>query len=229
MTLIIAELGSNPSPDWSLREYVETAALCGADAVKVQLWKPDHFPEAERDEKAAHQFPRERLAEFVELAHANKMQAGASVFDKEDVEIGKGLDFQKIALRESLNVQLAVDIFFSHAPIVYGSIPPAAVGAAMFGGCIPLGCIGKYPTSLAHAAWGLFEIVSSIDSHIWRKSHQWGWSSHTTSGLDCIWAARLGASTIEKHLALHETDCEAGHSLLPADFARMTGKIKWSL
>lgn len=229
MTLVIAELGANPSPDWNLREYIESAALCGADAAKVQLWRADHFPEAEREEKRRQQFPRQRFPEFVKLARANKMRAGASAFDEDAVDMLRHCDFAKMALREFENVPLNVAIRFARIKRAYASIPPAAMGAPMFGDVVPLGCIGEYPTSLARAAWGLFQIVASVDSHIWRKSHQWGWSSHTTSVWDCVWAARLGASVIEKHFALHETDCEAGHSLLPPDFARMAGKIKWSL
>lgn len=213
MTLVIAELGANPSPDWNLREYIETAALCGADAAKVQLWRADHFPETEREEKARQQFPRQRFPEFVKLTRANKMRAGASAFDEAATEMLRHGDFGKLALREFWNVEL-----FTAAS---RSIYPLFVSAPILHpGRNRLGCIAEYPTPLWKAMLGL--VVWACGS---RRFKFWGWSSHTTSIWDCVWAARLGASVIEKHFALHETDCEAGHSLLPADFARMTGRI----
>lgn len=218
MTLVIAELGANPSPDWNLREYVESAALCGADAVKVQLWKPDHFPEAEREEKARQQFPRQRFPEFVKLTRANKMQAGASVFDEAAADMLRHCDFGKLALREFGRMEL----FAAARKAIYPIYISAPISRPF--GRNRLGCIAEYPTPLWKAMFGLIRWAWGS-----RRSDNWGWSSHTTSVWDCVWAVRLGASIVEKHLALHETDCEAGHSLLPPDFARMAGKIKWSL
>src|SRR3989338_224409 len=54
----------------------------------------------------------------------------------------------------------------------------------------------------------------------------WGWSSHTTGYADCVMAARMGASVIEKHFAMGPQDVEAPHSLLPDEFGKMVERIR---
>ena len=61
MTFLIADLCSNIRPFTKERigEFIDNAALAGADAVKVQLFKADHFPNEERAAKRPLEFPRE--------------------------------------------------------------------------------------------------------------------------------------------------------------------------
>jgi len=45
----IAELGSNPRAlNWATLPYLRAAKESGATAVKIQLFRSEHFPEAER-------------------------------------------------------------------------------------------------------------------------------------------------------------------------------------
>ena len=105
---IIAELCSNPvSYGWDLEPFIALAALSGASHVKIQCFRAEHFPEWAQADKRAAEFPRERLREFAELAHAHGLKAGASVFDAEAVELcARELDFLKLAAREQDNREL---------------------------------------------------------------------------------------------------------------------------
>lgn len=216
---IIAELGSSPAPDWNFAPWCAAAANAGADAVKVQLFTAEHFPPAEQDAKRRLEFPRGKLIAYKTIAHAYGLSAGASVFDAEAVTLAaQTCDWLKLAAREQFNHSLRLSChetnkrtFRSVSDWRDNRLPNETL----------LFAIQRYPSPLWLA---LFEVVKAARRY--RKHPAWGWSSHTTGYLDCTLAARLGASVIEKHLALWPTDLEAGHSLLPAQFAAMCCAIR---
>lgn len=218
---IIAELGSSPAPAWDFEPWLTAAADAGADAVKVQLFHAGHFPAAEQAAKRPLEFPRHRLAEFVTAAHAHGLSAGASVFDKGAVRLAaEHCDFIKLAAREQHNYDLILDVQRT-GKLFYKSVSDTRV--ADWPQDVTLYAIQSYPAFMLHALyqavrWPMFCKVCGIE--------KWGWSSHTRGYLDCVLAARLGASVIEKHLALSPTDLEAGHSLTPAQFAAMCRAIR---
>ncbi len=216
MVEIIAEFGSSPAPAWDFDRWCLEAFLAGATHVKVQLWRADHFPEAEWEAKAPLKFPRGRYPEFVGTAHKYGMKAGASAFDKEAARMLRHGDFGKVALREYNNSRLAWAIE-DNVEHVYESCPVWTARR----GYRHLGCIPEYPTPMPRALFGLLRWA-------WNSRHArtWGWSSHTTGIADCVLAVMLGATMIEKHFALTPQDVEAGHSLLPTQFARMARKIQ---
>src|SRR3990172_1121814 len=109
---IVAEGGSSPARwGWNFDLWCRTAAMAKATAVKVQLFKAEHFPSAEHASKRPLEFPRARLVEFVEAAHRHGLRAGASVFDNEAVELAaKHCDFLKLAAREWDNAELIAKV-----------------------------------------------------------------------------------------------------------------------
>ena len=106
--LTIAELGSNIHPFTKERidMFIDSAALAGADAVKIQLFQADHFPNAERAAKQDLEFPRELFGWFLERARFYRLQGGASVFDTDAIDLSTrlGADFIKLATREHIPV-----------------------------------------------------------------------------------------------------------------------------
>jgi len=221
---IIAEFGSSPSSyNWNLEPWCGAAHLVGADAVKVQLWHTDHFPPDEQASKRSLEFPRQRLGEFVELAHRHSLRVGASVFDLDAVRlVSEHCDFVKLAAREQYNSELIDFVMSVPMPMLgYRSISSfdAYRASTMM---IALFAIQRYPSPMLSALSAL------VCAALWFRSRGigWGWSSHTSGVLDCVLAARLGALAIEKHLALSLRDIEAGHSLLPPDFSRMVRGVR---
>lgn len=198
-----------------MTRLVETATEAGANAVKVQLFYADHFPVAEQREKIQFEFPRYEFGWFLRLARAHGLQAGASVFDEEAVEICRRADFMKLAAREWGNTHVLVyarqfcDVW--HRPL-YRSIDwrlpiVPAIGHEQE---TLLACISEYPTPMNNAV----QMAKAIPEG-------WGWSSHTAGYEDCIAAAKRGVPVIEKHLRLSADDPEGPWSLDGFDFGRM--------
>ena len=223
--ILIAEIGSSPAPGWWFERWCAAAKRAGATHIKAQMFKAEHFPSGEQAAKRPLEFPRERLPEFVRVAHENGLQAGVSVFDAEAVDLAaRHCDFLKRAARERTNRELmghinnALDenrIGYYYSVTSWGldlvwPNPPA----------IPLFAIQRYATPMWYA---MFRVLQA--PHIMRCVNHWGWSSHTTGILDCLLAAKLGASVIEKHLRLSPDDIEAGWSLSVAEFRRMAWRI----
>lgn len=215
MVEIIAEFGSNPAPAWDFDRWCLEACLAGATHVKVQLWRAGHFPDEEWADKIPLEFPHARYQEFVEMAHRYGLKAGASAFDGAAARLLRYGDFGKIALREYGDDRLLWSIE-DNVEYVYESCPVNTKRR----GYRHLGCIPEYSTPMPRAMLGLLRWA-------WNSRHArtWGWSSHTKGIADCVMAVALGATVIEKHFALTPQDVEAGHSLLPSDFARMARKI----
>lgn len=222
---LIAELGSNPAPEWDLRRWCEEAAGAGATHVKIQLWRPEHFPESERADKRWLEFPRSHLGKFAETAHGFGLQAGASVFDGEAIEIvARRCDFLKLAAREVNNPGLTVPTLAAgqrYGKPVYRSVPDLTWGYSNRHMTL-LYVIPEYPTPM----WKALVAVVRAAVHFRKLESPWGWSSHTTGWLDCWLAAKLGASVVEKHFALSKDDVEAGHSLTPDAFQRLAERIR---
>ncbi len=218
-TTIIAELGSSPYPAWDFEPWCAAAANAGADAVKVQLFRADHFPESERPAKRPLEFPRGRLREFVQCAHAYGLTAGASVFDLEAVALAaEWCDWLKLAAREQEN-DVLFDACLKTGKPLYRSVSEFG-NASIFENQTALYAIQKYPAPIVLSCLRVFRFKRYMEDY------SWGWSSHTTGTLDCVLAARLGAVVLEKHFSMSPSDCEAPHSLQPAQFAAMCRSIR---
>ena len=209
---IVAELCTNIFPYSRLKlvEGCQLARQAGADAVKVQLYFSDHFPEEEQAAKQETVFPRAELGFFAETARIAGMAWGASVFDRGAVDMlaNMGADFLKLATREQYNQELREYanrkfngtilrsvIWPYHIPCGYYRMPRE----------VTLACVPKYPIDMGRALKELPFARYIIGP--------WGWSSHTNSGEDCAAAAGLGASVVEKHLRLSPDDLEANWSV----------------
>ena len=237
---IIAELGSNPVDyEWNTERFCKFVAQAGATHIKIQVYKSEHFPAPYQDEKRRLEFPRHRIREFADNAHRFGLKAGASVFDEEAVEIcAAEMDFLKLAAREQDNWKLA-GMVADTGKSYFRSISNISLfrsvlfidregywqGEKNVSNRKTLYAIQKYPAPMTLSVFHLLRYRKFI-SNKHGVGDKWGWSSHTTGALDCILAARLGASAIEKHLALSRSDVEAGHSLNPVKFLKMASKIR---
>jgi len=223
--LIIAEFGSSPAAyGWPFAEWCEAARQAGANAVKVQIFYSSHFPPPYDAHHKPHEFPRERLGEFVRAAHVYDLSVGASVFDEEAAILtGQECDWMKLASREEQNWKLLTQVYDNRKPgtKIYRSLSNFSYFASD-SMIIHLYALQEYPAPMWKSFYWLIQAVRFFK----RKRVAWGWSSHTTGFSDCVMAAQLGASVIEKHLMLSPQDIEASHSLLPRDFARMVKAIR---
>jgi len=232
MTRIIAEFGSSPAAyEWELEQWIKAALVSGATSAKVQLFKAEHFPEAEQESKRALEFPRDTLPTAARLAHAHGLEFGASVFDEEAAILAaQHCDFLKLAAREQYNTELIGSCLReankNNKP-VYRSISDTSTDLYLLGESFSLSkhlqffTVQSYPVNMLRAVFTVLKAAHFFNS----RGLRWGWSSHTTGIFDCTLAVKLGAQVIEKHLALSKTDLEAGHSLLPHQFYEMIRRI----
>ncbi len=223
---IIAEIGSSPAPAWNFEAWCREARLAGATHVKAQLFQAEHFPAAEQASKRPLVFPRQRFAEFVATAHIYGLLAGASVFDEDAVQLvaARG-DFLKLAAREQANRWLIDTVVSSSSrnKLMYRSVSACRLDEYMLlTNMTTLFAIQQYPASMTTSLLAVWRWARFAR----RERFNWGWSSHTRGDWDCRLAARLGATVIEKHLALTETDLEAGHALTPYAFRAMSERLK---
>lgn len=222
--MLIAEFGSSPyATAWPLDEWCAAAAGAGADSVKVQIFRGAHFPPPYDALHRPHEFPRHRVADFARAAHAHGLTAGASVFDLEAVDLAVAhLDWVKLAAREADNLPLTSETWRR----AMGKRTLRSISdVRLYDDRLPfvhLFAIQEYPAGMVKSLAALLRWAVFAR----RRAITWGWSSHTTGDADCVLAARLGAFAIEKHFALHASDIEAPHSLLPAAFDRMARRVK---
>jgi sialic acid synthase SpsE len=221
--VLIAEIGSSPAPDWNFDLWCAAAAQAGATHVKAQMFRAEHFPDAEQAGKRPLVFPRKRFEEFVEAAHEWGLQAGASVFDAEAVGmVSRQGDFLKLAAREQYNRELLIRVFQQDQPF-FRSVSDLTFGEGVSKAPVTtLFAVQSYPAPM-------LESILKLARFAWRcreRGYRWGWSSHTRGDLDCRLATRLGASVIEKHLCLSDDDLEAGHALRVDKFRAMARCIR---
>ncbi|KKM08253.1 hypothetical protein LCGC14_1725690 [marine sediment metagenome] len=230
--IVIAELGSNiyPFKAEQLQLKIRAAAAAGADAVKIQLFKAEHFPVAEREVKERFEFPRHMIPVFAQIAIQHELAYGASVFDKQavDMAVAARCDFLKLATRETGNTRLRAYCHEEFGEPIYRSVnwpidrtvSEADTAWTMLAvpGEVTLGCVSEYPTNRP-AWWNLANLKSDLFD-------PFGWSSHTQGMEDVLIAVQAGATVIEKHLATDPTDVEAEWSLLPPEFGQMVEAIR---
>ena len=223
-TFVIAEICSNIINHLHrLIPVIQSVAETGATGIKCQLFKVGHFPESERDAKRLLEFPRNLFPAFVELAHANKLLAGASVFDAEAVQlcVDNGADFLKLATREFQNNVLLAACIDSNLPIFQSYDSNLYPHGLMGTDCVlRLACDPHYPSHTP-------KIIGGWSGDEFFPNDNWGWSSHTnTHWIDCLIAVSRRACVIEKHIGFHRDDLEMGWSLYPDQFRKMVEEIR---
>lgn len=226
--ITIAELGSNIHPFTKERidMFIDSAALAGATAVKVQLFQADHFPNEERAAKQDLEFPRELFGWFLERAKFYKLQGGASVFDKDAIDLCTrlGAKFIKLATREQFNFALRLYANREFKGTIFRSIDFERVVA--YEPRLPreviLGCIPRYPTLFTPKLKS--DMSKKLNYHY--LAEPWGWSSHSILFDDIYTAAMHGASVIEKHFQESDSDIEAKWSLDMWEWLAMERMLK---
>ena len=220
-TLVIAEIGVNH--DGSLHralELVETAAECGADAVKLQFFRADAllhgsvvFAVYQKDRCAesdpAEMLRRYELAEadaerIVEAVRDRGMIPLATPFSPPDVRVvaALGLPAVKIASPDLVNrpllmhaAQLGKPLLLSTGASGMDEVETAVGWLRGWGASFALlHCVSAYPVPAheANLCW-IGELAARFDVPV-------GYSDHTTGIGAGALAVAAGACVVEKHL-----------------------------
>ena len=246
---IIAEAASTHQHEKQrAKDLVYAAAEAGADAIKFQTYRPEELttstplPDGSgrtlRDVLTGG-LPREWHTELATLAHecgiaflSTPFSTDAARFLVEQIhvpalKIASGdLPFAPL-LRYATETGLPLIISTGMATLaeIQASVASLLLPAYQGHRLVLLHCISAYPCAPATA-----NLYALGTLKRWFPYAAIGWSDHTLS-VEVIpaLAVALGASVIEKHFCLTDTDItnmDAGHSLEPKEFARMVRTLR---
>ncbi len=246
-TFIIAEIGNTHEGSVGLAKcFINTAAACGADAVKFQT----HIFEAEslldvpsppyfKDESRKDYFQRTAFntKQHKVLKDHAELECGiefiSSPFSLEAVDLLEsiGLKMYKIPSGEATNIPLLIKIAHTGKPILISSGMSAwqelddainALKANKSGEITVLQCTSAYPCPPEKTG---LNVLSQLKK---RYNISVGFSDHTMRLAASIGAVVLGATVIEKHLTLSREmyGSDAKHSVTPEEFKQLVDEIR---
>lgn len=245
---IVAEMSANHLGDLErAREIIYHAADAGADAVKLQCFKPemltlnsdrpefciDRGPWAGRRLYELYQeayTPWEWFPGLQKLAHNVGIELFSSVLCKESVDycISLGFPALKIPSFELVDLPLIRYAASRGKPLILSTGMATwlhevgdAEEAARDGGCkdiVLLHCVSGYPTPASEARLNNLNVL-----YHYFPDDIVGLSDHSLGVAVSIAAVANSAHVIEKHLTLYRKDggLDAGFSLEPSEFAAM--------
>lgn len=250
--LIIAEISANHNNDLNLtKKTIEAIKKSGADAVKIQTYKPDsltlklddgYFKPREKGlwkgytpwelySKAS--LPYEWHREIKELCDENNLIFFSSPFDKEAVDFLENLDvpYYKIASLEITDIPLIGYTASKGKPMIIstGVAEIKDIHEAIKickeknnNDITLLKCTSEYPASINEA-----NLISLIDIKK-RFNVKVGISDHTLGSIVPITAVSMGISVIEKHFTLSRDNggVDSSFSMEPDEFAEMVKNVR---
>ena len=251
-TFIIAELSANHNQDFDLAvKTIEAMAASGADAVKVQTYKPgslvmdidnSHFGMIKSGlwkgvtryqlyEGAC--MPYEWHRPLKEVTEKLGLTFFSTPFDLEGVDFLEEVDIPiyKIASFEINDIPLIKKVASKHKPIImstgvadYSDIRIALDACHQMGNdeVSLLKCTSEYPASYEQAN------LLTIPDMIKEFGVKVGVSDHTMGYIVPMTAVALGACIIEKHFILDRSlgGADSSFSMEPAEFRQMVDNVR---
>jgi N,N'-diacetyllegionaminate synthase len=225
--VVVAEIGNNHEGDPAVaRELVEHAASAGADAVKLQTFRTEHYVSAHDADRFARlkrfELPVGAWAELAELARARGMLFISTPFDLLSVDVLEPLvDAYKVASGDNLFFPLLQRIANTTAPMIVSTGLSELASVARTVQFVDrirdterlaiLHCVTSYPTAPAEAQLRAIEVLRE------RFSCTVGYSDHTIGNDAAVLAVGLGARIIEKHFTLDKQFSDFRDHQLSAD------------
>lgn len=248
-TFVIAEIGVNHdgSPQKAL-ELVRIAANCGADAVKLQLFRATilmhpttSFAEYQKDRVKdgnpidmlrKYELPADALRRIVQNIRDLKMVPLATPFSPPDIETAAQLRLPavKIASPDLVNRPLLAAAHQYNKPMIVSTGASTLEEVDQSVGWLRawrapfalLHCVSGYPTPAAKAnlCW-ISELTNRYNVPV-------GYSDHTTDVVTGALASAAGAYIVEKHLTYDRNAKGPDHaaSVDPTQFGRYVRQIR---
>jgi N-acetylneuraminate synthase/N,N'-diacetyllegionaminate synthase len=248
-TFVIAELGVNHDGSRDrATELVAMAAACGADAVKLQLFRADRlmhpsatFAAYQRDRVNApdpaemlrkYELNDDAVADVVRATRRLNLVPLATPFSPEDVDLIDRLDLPavKIASPDLVNPVLLGRAAQLRRPMLVSTGAATMEEVARTVGWVDawdvplalLHCVSSYPAAPTNAnlTW-IVQLASAFGVPV-------GYSDHTTVTCAGAVAVAMGATVVEKHLTYDRGAAGPDHSASadPQQFSRYVKLIR---
>ena len=223
---IVAEAGinHNGSLDTAFK-LCDAAKECGADMVKFQHY---HTASMKRTEMQSMLKKYEFTGDQFHVLWWHCQQIGieyiASVFDLQSLEETES-ETIKIGSGEITNIELLAAVRKTGKPVILSTgmstMQEIKIAQTGFHDCTLLHCTSSYPTALEDCNMGAMNTLKVFGWTV-------GFSDHTTGTDSAIMAVALGATVIEKHFTLDETQDGPDHFMSnnPVEFKNYCDSIK---
>ncbi len=230
--LIIAEIGNNHEGDFALaRDLVARAADAGADAVKFQTFRPEHYVSrndtARFERLQGFQFSEDQFTELATVAREAGLLFGSTPFDLASAHFLGGLvDFIKIASGDNTFYPLIEVAAASAKPMIFSTgladhtqisrakqaIDAVWGDAGVTPGLAILHCVASYPVPETQANLRAIPALAEAFPDVAA-----GYSDHTAGITAALAAVSLGARVIEKHFTIDNNYSDFRDHQLSAD------------
>jgi N,N'-diacetyllegionaminate synthase len=248
-TLVIAELGVNHDGNVQRAlELVVAAASCGADAVKLQVFRANTLMHASSsmaeyqkqqtksdnpiDMLRRYELTGAEIRRVVQRIRELNMIPLATPFSSQDLELVESLRLPaiKIASPDLVNRPLLQGAAALRMPLLVSAGAASRDEVATSVGWMRewrsqfalLHCVSAYPTpsTQANLCW-IFELARDFDCPV-------GYSDHTTDVLSGAFSVAAGACIVEKHLTYSRSAPGPDHaaSADPQQFERYVKRIR---
>jgi sialic acid synthase SpsE len=229
--IVIAEIGNNHEGDVGVaRELIHRAAAAGADAVKVQIFRPSHYVTS-RNPARLEMLERFRLSEdeFLSLrGEADKagIAVFATPFDLDSVRVAAALGpVVKISSGDNTFLPLIDAVAALGMPAILSaglaSLAQLRYAKARLDrswdrqgvdpGLAVLHCVSAYPTPPEHVNLSaIAELERALGCTV-------GYSDHTLGNTAATLAVAAGARIVEKHFTLSKSYSDFRDHQLSAD------------
>jgi len=223
-TTLVVDIGNCHFGDFKkASEMIRIAVECGADLIKGQAFKPEDISGSMPKrfyEKCA--FSLEQYCELIDIARYYGSDMFYSIFSTGFADIKAKQNYMKITASQSK--------ILSEEAIEYIGLDREDV-------IVSCKDIPSYPWRNATVLWATEYLQQEINIDnlmIWRGLFKkFGYSDHTVGNRNCIAAANLGATIIEKHFTLKKEVYFAGikfrdtvHGCNPIELENLAKAIK---
>ena len=229
---IIAEISSNHhGKKETALKLCEAARDAGADAVKLQTFTPEGITLDKELRKAYRKAvtPRSWHEEIFAYCHKLGLTCFSTPANTDDVDFLESLScpIYKIASFEIIDIPLIEYIARTGKPVIMSTGMATeieineALRAAQRCSVTLLKCTSAYPAEAAEA-----NLLTLVDLKQKYKHIRVGISDHAPGIGVSVAAVALGAEVVEKHFTLEKKGPDAGVSLLPEEFKRLSQECR---
>ncbi len=242
--LVVAEIGNNHEGDPALAaELVRLAAASGADAVKFQTFRTEHYVSAQDRERFERlrrfELGRDRFEELARLARSLGLLFISTPFDLESARFLSGIvDAMKIASGDNTFYPLLEVAARSGRPLIISTgladvdlvrhivayVRTEQCAAQIDPGLAVLHCVSSYPVPPEEADLASIRTLTEEFADV-----TVGYSDHTLGIEAAILSVALGARIIEKHFTIdrqHSSFRDHQLSADPAEMAELARRVR---